>query len=63
MNALDNQRDFYIKEKFEQDDLISKKAEDVFNNFFKGEMKMEEEKYNYIITQFSKKDSLFLKKM
>ena len=40
MNALDNQRDFYIKEKFEQDDLISKKAEDVFNNFFKGEMKM-----------------------
>ena len=26
-------------------------------------MKMEEEKYNYIITHFSKKDSLFLKKM
>ena len=43
---MDNQRDFYIKEKFEQDDLISKKAEDVFNNFFKGEMKMEEEKPN-----------------
>ena len=43
---MDNQRDFYIKEKFEQDDLISKKAEDVFNNFFKGEIKMEEEKTN-----------------
>ena len=26
-------------------------------------MKMEEEKYTYIITQFTKKDSLFLKKM
>ena len=43
---MDNQRDFYIKEKFEQDDLISKKAEDVFNNFFKGEMKVEDEKSN-----------------
>ncbi|MBR3614439.1 MAG: hypothetical protein IKL55_04610 [Clostridia bacterium] len=41
---MDNQRDFYIKEKFAQDDLISKKADDVFNNFFKGELKMEENK-------------------
>lgn len=34
MSILDNQRDFYIKEQFEKDDLISKKADDVFNNFF-----------------------------
>lgn len=42
MNALDNQKDFYIKSKLKNDDLISKKADDVFNNFFKGEVKMEE---------------------
>ena len=35
MNGLDNQRDFYIKDKFKQDEQISKKADDVFNNFLK----------------------------
>ena len=43
---MDNQRDFYIKSKFQEDDLISKKANDVFDNFFKGEIKMENEKTN-----------------
>lgn len=42
MIALDKEKDFYIKEKFKQDDLISKKADDVFNSFLKGEIKMEE---------------------
>ena len=42
MNALDNQKDFYIKSKLQEDDLISKKADDIFNNFLKGEIKMEE---------------------
>ena len=42
MIALDNEKDFYIKEKFKKDDLISKKADDVFNSFLKGEIKMEE---------------------
>ncbi len=43
---MDNQKDFYIKSKLKQDDLISKKADDVFNNFLKGEIEMEEEKIN-----------------
>lgn len=42
MIALDKEKDFYIKEKFKKDDLISKKADDVFNSFLKGEIKMEE---------------------
>ena len=41
---MDNQKDFYIKSKFKQDDLISKKADEVFNNFLRGEINMEEEK-------------------
>lgn len=43
---MDNQKDFYIKSKLKQDDLISKKADDVFNNFLKGEIEMKEEKSN-----------------
>ena len=41
---MDNQKDFYIKSKFKQDDLISKNADEVFNNFLRGEINMEEEK-------------------
>ena len=45
MRALSNEKDFYIKNKLIEDELISKKADDVFNNFFKEEInKMEEEK-------------------
>jgi hypothetical protein len=40
---MDNQKDFYIKEKLQKDKLISKKADDVFNNFLKGDFKMVEE--------------------
>ena len=32
MKALDNQKDEFIKQKFQNDDLISKKADDVFND-------------------------------
>lgn len=44
MIALDNEKDFYIKQMLKKDDLMSKKAEDVFNNFLEGEIKMEKEK-------------------
>ena len=45
MNGLDNQRDFYIKDKFKQDEQISKKADDVFNNFLK-DIKMQNQTNN-----------------
>lgn len=35
---MSNKNDIYIKEKLKSDDLISKKAEDVFNNFFKNDI-------------------------
>ena len=41
---MDNQRDSYIKERLQQDKMISPKADDVFNNFLKGELNMEENK-------------------
>ena len=47
MSILDNQRDFYIKEQFEKDDLISKKADDVFNNFF-ASIKNENQEVNEV---------------
>lgn len=37
---MDDRRDYYIKEKLQEDKLISKKADDVFNNFLKEEPKM-----------------------
>ena len=43
---LDEDKDKFIKEKFSKDDLISKKADDVFNNFFKEVQNMENEKIN-----------------
>lgn len=42
MSVLDNQKDFYIKEKLQKDKIISQKADDVFNNFFKGDFNMEQ---------------------
>lgn len=42
--ALDTEKDLYIKEKFKKDELISKKANDVFNNFFGGKIEMESNK-------------------
>ena len=54
MNNLDNK----IKEKLQNDKLISKNAENIFNNYLKEEIKMNEEnmsknnqkikKYNYM---------------
>lgn len=46
MSVLDNQKDFYIKEKLQKDMLISKKADDVFNNFLKEDLKVNEENSN-----------------
>lgn len=45
MSKLDN-RDQKIKEILQQDKLISKKADDVFNNFLKEERKMDEKNEN-----------------
>ena len=39
MNTVDNLKDAYIKEKLEKDKLISKKADDVFNNFLNENVK------------------------
>lgn len=38
MIILDNEKDLYIKEMLKKDELISKKADDVFNNFLEGKM-------------------------
>ena len=38
MKILDNEKDKYIKEKLQKDELISKKADDVFNNFLKNDI-------------------------
>ena len=38
---MDNEKDLYIKEMFKKDELISKKADDVFNNFLEGKMESE----------------------
>lgn len=48
MITLDNEKDNYIKKQFKKDELISKKADDVFNNFFKGEINLEQEKVTNI---------------
>ena len=39
---LDDKKDQYIKQKFQEDKLISKKADDLFNKLNKGELFMEE---------------------
>ncbi len=44
MKTLDNEKDSYIKNKFKKDELISKKADDVFNKFLKGEVNNMEQK-------------------
>lgn len=44
MRALDNEKDLLIKKMLEKDQLISKKADDVFQDFFERGIKMEEEK-------------------
>jgi len=52
---LDNQKDELIKEMFQKDDLISKKADDMFNNFLKGEVEMNKEEKVVNIEKGSKK--------
>lgn len=46
-----DEKDLFIKQKLQKDQLISKKADDVFNNFLKGEFKMEEEKTEQKVEQ------------
>ena len=41
MRNLDNEKDLYIKNKLQEDKLISKKADDIFNKLNKGELFME----------------------
>ena len=52
---MDNQKDELIKEMFQKDDLISKKADDMFNNFLKGEVEMNKEEKVVNIEKGSKK--------
>lgn len=44
MILLDNEKDIFIKEILKKDELISKKADDVFNNFWEEKIKMKNEK-------------------
>ena len=60
MNALDDLKDKLIKEKLQQDKLISKKADMVFNDFLKGDFKMENENIN-VNTKKPKKNVIFTK--
>jgi len=41
VRALDNEKDLLIKKMLEKDQLISKKADDVFQDFFERGIKME----------------------
>ena len=47
---MENKTDSFIKNKLQKDDLISKKADDVFNNFFK-EVEQMENKENKIVEE------------
>ena len=49
MRNLDNEKDLYIKNKLQEDKLISKKADDIFNKLNKGELFMEKMKILKII--------------
>ncbi len=53
MRNLDEEKDLYIKNKFQEDKLISKKADDIFNKINEGELFMEnnEEPKNENITK------------
>ena len=44
MRNLDNEKDLFIKNKLQEDKLISKKADDIFNKLNKGEFFMDENK-------------------
>jgi len=44
VRILDNEKDLFIKHILEKDQLISKKSDDVFQDFFERGIKMEEEK-------------------
>ena len=54
---MNNEKDLFIKSKLKNDELISKKADDVFNSFFKEEMKVEEEKVVNINSSKDKKSN------
>lgn len=56
---MDNQKDFYIKSKLKEDDLISKKADDIFNNFLKGEINMKEDIDEKIVNINTAKEKRF----
>lgn len=46
MKELDNEKDIFIKNKLQKDELISKKANDIFEKLNKGEFNMEEKVEN-----------------
>ena len=52
---MDEEKDKYIKEKFKRDDLISKKADDLFNNFFKEGLNLNNEEMK---KQYSNEEKL-----
>ena len=59
MRCLDNQKDLYIKNKLQEDKLISKKADEIFNKLNKGVLFMEENEKNNNFTKdnFSRNSS------
>ena len=46
MKELDNEKDIFIKNKLQKDELISKKANDIFEKLNKGEFNMDEKVEN-----------------
>ena len=58
---LDDKKDKYIKQKFQEDKLISKKADDIFNKLNKGELFMEKNE-NSTKENFSQEGTANVKK-
>ena len=63
---MDEEKDLYIKSKFQEDNLISKKADDIFNKLNKGELIMEknenEKNENSTKEKFSQEKTANIKK-
>lgn len=59
----DREKDLFIKNELQKDDLISKKADDVFNDFFKGEINLEEKEKVVEINQKKKQPIPFGKRV
>lgn len=59
MITLDNEKDFYIKQMLKKDELISKKAEDVFNDFLEDKIKMKDKNTEKVVDLNKTKEKRF----